>query len=242
MALRAIGLLREPDIDRVGANIGNPCSCAMKVAPILSDNCDGLPSFKCDRSLYKPERYFVWFQIGHGESLGGTTFRYFGQSQDLQTSSTPLLPRSTLPPPTHPRVLAPFRLTWSRNSSHCWRCAWVWCTRSAGALWNTVWCSFDRVYRRSVRKRNMQRSAKRRCYPETEALYSLFVIFEFCGLSSGYHVESWTTFDLFFFLPAWFNSCCINFCLDSVLCDNIHHWGGVPAKIISIFPILFEDR
>ena len=51
MALRAIGLLREPDIDRVGANIGNPCSCAMKMAPILSDNGNGLPKlayFKCD--------------------------------------------------------------------------------------------------------------------------------------------------------------------------------------------------
>jgi hypothetical protein len=51
--LLAIGLLREPYIDEVGANIGNLCSCAMKMAPILSDNCDGLPKlerFKCDAS------------------------------------------------------------------------------------------------------------------------------------------------------------------------------------------------
>lgn len=73
--------------------------------------------------------------------------------------------------------------------------------RSAGGLWNTTWCSFDRVYRRSAPKRNMRGSVSRRYDPEAEAFYILsFVNFEFYGLSSGYHVDSWTTFGLIFLL------------------------------------------
>jgi hypothetical protein len=48
-------LLREPDVDGVSANIGNLCSCATKMALILSDNGDGFPKlarFKCDGSPF----------------------------------------------------------------------------------------------------------------------------------------------------------------------------------------------
>ena len=95
--------------------------------------------------------------------------------QDLQTSSTPPLPPCLTCPP-HPRVLArPFRITWLWNISHCWHSFRVWCMRTAVSLWNKKWFSFDRLYRKSARKKDMLGSVNRGCDPKNRnILYPLF--------------------------------------------------------------------
>jgi len=67
--------------------------------------------------------------------------------------------------------------------------------RSAGGLWNTMWCSFDRVYRKSAWKKNVRGSVNRR--------YGILSLYGFqfsWNVVRIYHVDSWTTSDLNFCL------------------------------------------